>query len=107
MKNNKNYGMIKKAVSTGRFFSVFFVKLDGTVRVMNCRTGVTCYMKAGSTPCENTEPDNVLTVWDRNNGYRCVRLNRIVFLSADNHRYYIGSKNLIKNLPVEELQKLF
>lgn len=61
--------------SKGQFFTVKFIKKDGTLRKMNCRTGVTKYLK---NPCHELQYEHLqsldkefITVYDvQKKGYR-------------------------------------
>ncbi len=54
----------------GKFFTVVFVKKDGTTRVMNARLGVSKHLKGGQS---TLDPAQYLTVYDmQSEGYRAV-----------------------------------
>jgi len=56
--------------SNGKIFTVEFIKKDGTLRVMNCRLGVTKHLKGGSS---TLNPDKFITVYDlQSKGYRAI-----------------------------------
>jgi hypothetical protein len=62
--------------SNGKIFSVEFVKKDGSVRLMNCRLGVTKYLKGGSS---TLNPDKFITVYDlQSEGYRAINKESII-----------------------------
>lgn len=64
----------------GRIFTVTFTKKDGTIRVMNCRMGVTKYLKGGK---RTTDPDKYLIVFDmQNNAYRAVNKETILSIKG-------------------------
>ena len=64
----------------GRFFTVVFIKKDGTTRSMNCRLGVTKNLKGGLS---TLNPGQYLTVYDvQAEGYRAVNLSTIVSVSC-------------------------
>lgn len=71
------------AKDSGRFFSVLFVKADGTVRKMNCRGGVRKFLKnADAAP--RKAPENVFVVFDvKAMSYRSVPMERILAIRAD------------------------
>ena len=59
----------------GRFFTVTFIKKDGTERTLNGRVGVTKHLKGGVSRAG----DQYITVFDvQNGGYRAVNKNTIV-----------------------------
>jgi len=56
--------------SNGKIITVKFVKKDGSLRVMNCRLGVTKHLKGG---CSTLNPDKFITVYDlKSEGYRAI-----------------------------------
>lgn len=60
----------------GRIFTVTFVKKDGSIRKMNCRTGVTKFLKGGK---RTTDPNKYIIVFDmQNNAYRAVNKETIL-----------------------------
>lgn len=64
------------SLTGGRFFTVIFRKRDGTIRKMNCRTGVHRYVKGTGLP---RECPHLLTVYDvKAAGYRSLPVDRIV-----------------------------
>ena len=64
----------------GKFFTVVFVKKDGTTRVMNCRLGVTKHLKGGVS---TLNPSEFLTVYDMQaEGYRAINLSTIVSVTC-------------------------
>ena len=64
----------------GKFFTVVFIKKDGTTRTMNCRLGVTKHLKGGLS---TLNPDQYLTVYDvQAEGYRAVNLSTIVSITC-------------------------
>ena len=64
----------------GKFFTVVFIKKDGTTRSMNCRLGVTKHLKGGAS---TLNPAQYLTVYDvQAEGYRAVNLSTIVSITC-------------------------
>lgn len=64
----------------GLFFTVEFIKKDGTIRKMNCRTGVKKYLSNNGKQIKLTSPiDNgILRVYDiHSKGYRSINLDTI------------------------------
>jgi len=58
----------------GKFFTVTFIKKDGTERTLNGRVGVTKYLKGGVSRAG----DQYITVYDvQNGGYRSVNKDTI------------------------------
>lgn len=74
---------LASAKDSGRFFSVLFVKADGTIRKMNCRGGVRKFLKnADAAP--RKAPEGVFVVFDvKAMGYRSIPMERILAIRAD------------------------
>lgn len=65
-----------------RFITVQFVKKNGELRVMNCRTGVKKYLKGGRDTL--ADKPYLYKVYDvRRKAYRCVNLNTVVNIRMD------------------------
>jgi len=65
--------------TNGKFFSVQFIKKDGTVRNMVARTGVTVGVKGTGHPV--SQEAMVIRIWDvQKKAFRCIPLNRINFI---------------------------
>lgn len=96
MKNLELYNNIRSAVKTGRYFTAYFKKSDGSLRVMKCRTGV----KAGLVPDSERKAKaakgnvEILKVWDTEKlAYRSINLNRLFALKVDGRYYKMSSIN--------------
>ena len=64
----------------GQFFTVTFQKKDGSIRTLNCRTGVKKYLKGGE---RTTNPDEYLIVYSiKDEGYRNVKKDKILEIVA-------------------------
>ena len=64
----------------GKFFTVVFVKKDGTTRVMNARLGVSKHLKGGQSTLDSAQ---YLTVYDMQaEGYRAVNLSTIISVTC-------------------------
>lgn len=64
----------------GQFFTVEFIKKDGTLRKMNCRTGVKKYLSNNGKSIKITRPiDNgILRVYDiKKEAYRSINLDTV------------------------------
>lgn len=64
----------------GQFFTVEFIKKDGTLRKMNCRTGVKKYLSNNGKNIKITRPiDNgILRVYDiKKEAYRSINLDTV------------------------------
>ena len=85
------------AVSTGVFFTAFFVKADGTFRAMNCRRGVKIGVK-GTAPHDRQQEDrqnNVLTVYDvKAKGFRRINLSSLIGLNLQGNSYLYANEKL-------------
>lgn len=67
------------AESNGKFVTLTFKKKDGTLRVMNCRTGVTKHLRGGAC---TVDTDKYLIVYDMQaKGYRSINKETIVSIS--------------------------
>lgn len=74
----------------GKFFTVTFIKKDGTTRVMNARLGVKAYLRGGSLPYD-PEPKGLLPVFDVKTGdYRMININTITNLKIGKDVYNVG-----------------
>jgi hypothetical protein len=74
---------LSSAKDSGRFFSVLFIKADGSLRSMNCRGGVRKFLKnADAAP--RTTPEGVFVVFDvKAMAYRSIPMDRILTIRAD------------------------
>lgn len=73
----------------GKFFTVTFVKKDGTTRVMNARLGVKAYLRGGELPY-NPEAKGLIPVYDmQKHDYRMVNINTITNLKIGNNEYEV------------------
>lgn len=67
----------------GRIFAVEFVKKDGTLRKMICRTGVKAHLKGGELPYDPMTK-GLLGVFDMQaQDYRMINLNTITAISLE------------------------
>ena len=74
---------LKKLVGN-QFFSATFVKKNGEIRKMLCRTGVKKYLKGGQ---KRYDYDDILTVYDvQKKGYRTIPLGRLLTVNAKGKR---------------------
>jgi hypothetical protein len=73
----------------GKFFTVTFIKKDGSERVMNARLGVKKYLKGGTLKY-NPEDFNYITVYDMGaKDYRTVNANTIQKLKIGKNEYTV------------------
>ena len=76
--------------TNGRFFTVTFVKQDGTLRTMNARVGVTSHIKGTGTSRAGTN-DKYLTVFDaQKRAYRTINLDTIKSAKIDGVTFLIA-----------------
>ena len=61
---SKTFQAIRESVSDGKLFSVTFVKKDGSIRFMLCRTGVKKYRKTLTESVKTAINPNLITVFD-------------------------------------------
>lgn len=66
----------------GRFFSVDYVKKDGTPRTSSGRCGVTKYLKGGE--CRNKNVEALIIYDTKSKGYRTINLDTIQCIRANN-----------------------
>ena len=74
---------LSKIVQTtnGKFFTVVFIKKDGTERILNGRLGVTKHLKGGQCTLDK---EKYLIVYDVvSKGYRAVNVDTIKSVSCD------------------------
>jgi hypothetical protein len=75
--------------TNGKFFTVTFIKKDGSVRVMNARLGVKAYLKGGELPYDPASK-GLIPVYDVKTGdYRMVNVNTITSLKIGNNEYQV------------------
>jgi hypothetical protein len=83
---------VKKIIESvkGQFFSVEFRKrTDGTIRQMNCRVGVTKFLKGGERAYE-FEDYGLVGVYDvKSGGYRCFGLESLISIKADGQEFLV------------------
>jgi hypothetical protein len=73
----------------GKFFTVTFIKKDGSERVMNARLGVKKYLKGGTLKYDPAE-FNYITVYDMGaKDYRTVNANTIQNLKIGKNEYIV------------------
>ena len=66
--------------TNGKFFTVNFVKKDGSVRQMTARTGVTKYLKGGK---KTVSEDQYVTVYEPSSGsYKNINRDTILSIKA-------------------------
>ena len=79
-KTMENNLAIKLLNSNGKFLTVTFKKKDGSIRVMNCRLGVTKHLKGGVS---TLDPAKYITVYDmQSKGYRAIAKDSILAIAG-------------------------
>ena len=74
----------------GQFFTVSFVKKDGTDRTMNCRKGVRKGTAGGTLPYDPASR-GLIPVWDRKIGeFRMITLDTIKTISMRGRKYKVA-----------------
>jgi hypothetical protein len=83
--------LIQKIKDTkGAFFTVTFVKKDGTTRVMNARFGVKKYLKGGDLPYDPIAK-GLLPVYDmKSQGYRMINTGTIISAKIGNDEFIVA-----------------
>ena len=92
-------GVISKAdaktlikATKGKFFTVTFVKKDGTTRVMNARLGVKAYLKGGELPYDPASKGTygLIPVFDiPKKAYRMINVDTITKIKIGNNEYQV------------------
>ena len=72
----------------GKVFTVSFTKKDGTLRVMNARTGVKSKLRGGKSTTAHVP--NLITVFDMKAGqYRCINTDTIKSAHINKDEYIV------------------
>lgn len=78
------------AKTKGEFFSVQFVKKDGTVRDMVCRTGVTKHLKGGELAFDPAEKGLMVVFEMDKEGYRMINLKSLRKITVGGITYKVA-----------------
>ncbi len=71
----------------GKVFGATFIKKDGSIRNINCRTGVAKYLKGGE---KRYSYDNLLCVYDmQSKGYRTINIDTLKQLRTGGNTYHV------------------
>ena len=83
--------LVQKIKDTkGAFFTVKFIKKDGSERVMNARFGVKKYIKGGELPYDPIAK-GLLPVYDMQaQGYRMININTIISAKIGNEEFIVS-----------------
>ena len=79
--------------SKGKFFSVIFIKKDGTLRYMNCRLGVKKHLKGGTLKFNPSKKGLVVVFDTTKKAYRMINLNTVKSLKIGRKEYYVSSNS--------------
>lgn len=75
--------------TNGKFFTVTFIKKDGTERTMNARLGVKVYLRGGQLAYD-AEEKGLIPVYDvKTKGYRMVNVSTITNLKIGKNEYTV------------------
>ena len=69
------------------FFSVKFVKKDGQHRNMTARFNVKKHLKGGVKSWKDEDFPHLLTVWEKDKGYRTINVNTVYETCINHVRY--------------------
>lgn len=86
-----NYNTVRSMIEStgGKVFTATFVKKNGEVRDMNCRTGVVSKLRGGDST--TAHKPNLVTVYDMQKGaYRCINLDTLRSLKISGKTYNIS-----------------
>lgn len=75
--------------TNGSFFSVRFVKKDGSLRDMVCRTGVTKHLKGGELAFDPHERGLIVVFEMDQEGYRMINVKTLRQLRIDGQAYKV------------------
>ena len=71
----------------GKVFGATFVKKDGSIRNINCRTGVAKYLKGGE---KRYDYDNLVCVYDMQiEDYRNINIDTLMQLRTGGNTYHV------------------
>jgi hypothetical protein len=89
----------------GKFFTVTFIKKDGSERVMNARLGVKKYLRGGTLKYDPSA-FNYITVFDMGvKDYRIVNANTITNLKIGKNEYTVSDELINENVKPEDIGK--
>jgi hypothetical protein len=82
--------------SNGQFFTATFTKRsDGTLRTMNCRTGVTRHLHGGELSFNPAEKGLLIVFDAQKQGYRCIPLESITRLAISGQQYDVAPEHVM------------
>ena len=92
-----------KEMQSGKFFTVEFIKKDGTRRLMNCRTGVKKHT-TGKGLSFNPIAKSLLPVFDvQKKDYRFINLSTVIWIQINGVKYWVT--DLTINESIKEINK--
>lgn len=84
MKNKRE--VIMRAIESGKFFTIKFIKKNGDLRELNGRLGVKKHLKGGELKY-NPSKLNYIIVYDVvNKGYRTVNVDTVTELNSSSNK---------------------
>jgi hypothetical protein len=82
-----------KTMVKGKFFTIEFIKNDGTIRKMNARLGVNKYVN-GKGKKFNDDDYNLMTVYDvKKKEYRSFKLDKLKSIKFKGETIILGNNN--------------
>jgi hypothetical protein len=91
-----------KSIVGNKIFSATFLKKNNEVREINCRLGVTKYLKDGKKKYD-AEYYNYITVYDlQKKGYRTINLNKLIELRANKEVIKVNENQYLKFFKVKQ-----
>jgi hypothetical protein len=91
--------IIRSLSKGGKFFSVRFLKKDGSMRDMVARLGVVKHVKDSSKPYVPKPFNNVLTVWDtQKREYRAIPLDRVESIKISGNETQVVYASLLRRI---------
>jgi hypothetical protein len=80
--------------SKGKIFSAIFIKKDGTVREMNCRTGVKKYLRGGSLSYNPSDYLNIPVFDLVKKAYRTIKCDNLISFKLEGKMYKVVNTNV-------------
>lgn len=75
--------------NNGKFFACEFLRKDGSLRKMSCRTGVKKHLKGGKNNSQK-DSNGLIVVWDREvEQYRTLNLETVISINMRGEKYRV------------------
>jgi hypothetical protein len=78
---------IRSIFGTGKIITVYFIKSDGSKRVLNGRSGVKKHLKGGKLPYCREKTRTIGLFELKSKAYKSIRIDRIVYFKANGKLY--------------------